>query len=693
MIEREQTTWVNIGSRSNGAYEILTELNQNSRNVFSKQINKDEVYNDPEFLDIFNFSLYYSLVAPKSQLTQICSFKEINQNLKKFISLNKNNTPLFYHSTIYRSLLNFNKLLDDYNSFFKFNENLVSLKELLEFIPELYNKLTLDYKKEVGGLINTCIEQIQLIYSKLNNLNNKCNNLNKNEINFLLNFYNKNSLDKKIEKNGNGHITQIAKKKENINTINNKDILNNDPSSIKNTNILNNINGNGRKYSFITNESDVKNLIHLDDINNARIYNNYILDDNFIVLKAKTKKYSINHFTKESFSVKYLKTSGIKENSIHHILKRVALDYYENKVSKNIDSIKESIDYEELYKIFAHYFRDHRICVIGSSRAGLLYELNNKTPSIDLLLLPDQSKPMEEQIKQLNNNLDGILSLLNRWSKRKDVTHLIKNLDKVKDEHLMNFYCNFNIVNNKLNSELNVNLIFYDEKLKRTSDIIREIFSKNPQLKAMHVFFQEIFISKIKLIKSRRDLSYLMVTFFDSEYNIFNDNLKKRNFYILGFKDCESGSISDMKNVSKYFIRKDLISKNYTYLYPELMQESLKKLNKINLGELMLEFFRYAINFFIYIKNEYSNRINQNFQACKGFDYLKEKYYDKIFSNSQYNLINLNFMHEVLYYHKRDYDNGYCKRVDSLEEIFFKICENTDKITSISQILENINEI
>jgi hypothetical protein len=103
---------------------------------------------------------------------------------------------------------------------------------------------------------------------------------------------------------------------------------------------------------------------------------------------------------------------------------------------------------------------------------------------------------------------------------------------------------------------------------------------------------------------------------------------------------------------------------------------------------------RYFINYFIYIKNDYNRSVNKNFLSCKGFDYLEERFKYYLYGEKVENyILDHEFLKEFYEYPKIKYDNEFCKTIDNLEDIYFKICENAEKISSFDQILENINEI
>jgi hypothetical protein len=709
--ERNFTSEIN----SNPTLGVFSQLNKNPQKIFSDLILQPAIYSDSNFLDIFNFSLYYFLTSPQIQGARL---KEIFENLKKFIYLNNktgdckenNPFPIFYFTTIQKSFTEINERIKS-DCFFISKENLNSLEELIPFMQDLCIKLSQSSSEMTNNEYKSaenCHALIKSIYCRIKSLNEIHNNYNRERINFALAHYKQMDILPGciFKKNNSSNSTTSTRQINSTKNVSSMQITNTDITACKS--------------SFVTNGTDIKNLITNSNNETGNDYttkgnqnSNYlhekhyvsnggkILSDDLIVLKAKTKNYNNNHFTREIFLEKFLRPLNVKESVIHKTLSEVAFNYFQKIKIEKIDPVIDYLNFPYLRKVFSNYFPEHLIFLIGSIRSRLLYDTDQNPATIDLLLLPNIYHPENKTVSsnisdhiKVFKNLNGILKILNKINANKALTHEFLNLDKVQDSQLECFYVNFDMQNkmNKSRPYINTNLIFYDEKVKMSSDISTFVFFKNLKLQALHVFFQEITMNSLKLIKSRRDLSVLIFSYLNKTYKL--DNMpKEKSFRNLSFRDLSDGTLESSKKVAKNFKNSELVEESYVYSYTEFSKQSLNLVNEIELGELILEFFRYVINYFTYLKNQYNIRINKNFPPCKGFDYLKEKFHENIYnSNESYNLINHLFViDEVLSLSKKDYDFVFCKKLNALEEIYFKICENSDKIKSMNQIIANIN--
>lgn len=691
---------------------VLSQLNKNPYKVFTDIQLQKQIYSDQDFKEIFNFSLYFYLTSPEIKYARI---KEIYENLKKFIFLNSNDNsntlPIFYFSTIQKSFVLIGTLLEN-ELFFISKENLNTLEELIPFMQDIctkMNQLSLIMTKTQFESADNCVKHLYSIYIKLKDLNNKYNNYNKEKVNFALAHYRHIELCGEVN---NKNITSSIKTTSIISSIssNTYDLSNNENSSNNKTSSVtyetelkyfgsylndNKIEINNKNISNIKNFSVIKENI----AKSIQVENNKIISDDMIILKAKTKNYNNNHFSKDTFVNKYLKSFNIKYSIIDNTLTSVALNYFNYVKKEKIDPLVDYIDFTNLKAIFSNYFPGHLIYLIGSVRSFLLYDTKDSPAKIDFLLLPNIYSSAESSSKNIRNhigvfkNLNGIMGILKSINANKALTHEFKNLDKVEDIQLENFYLNFDLVNkmNKNRHSINANLIFYDEKLKMSSDITTYVFYNNTKLQALHIFFQEILMNALKLIKTRRDLSVIILSYLNTTYDSKN-SVKQRYFYNLSFKGLKDGTLSSSKKVAKNFKNSELVEESYFYWYREFSEESLNLINKIELGELIMEFLRYAINYFNYLKNQYNVKINKNFQICKGYEYLKDQFHDFIYNpNESYNLINHLFLVDILSLTKKEYDLIFCRKLNALEEIYFKICENSEKITNMNQIIANVN--
>jgi hypothetical protein len=648
--------------------------------ILADFIKTDTELINQELYDYYNFSLYSGLLLENFDSL---NFNDKFQVLKLYISINSSYPSLFFHSTILKHLDLIIKHLDEPEYFFRSKDNLVTLRNLLEFFPILKSIVT---KFTITEEVSECLDAMGYINEKVSEYNDTLNQFNKEEIKFYLKLNSRNKIK---------NVNFIKKINNNIPEL--KDVS----SSPKLTPSISEPVEKPPVLTIIKEQNSIGNIdISHDDVPVRKAsYPKEYSSTKDKSLSAKTKKYNMNHFERESFVDKYLNSLNVKESTIHNMLTKVASSNYENK-RKNYEEIIEYLDFPNFKRIINDKFKNHSVYLIGSCRTGLLMDIKDRRTSVDLLLLPDvyqnpkiNPKWALTEFMKTFNTIEGIMNILHSLNTVKDSPFVFMNLEKVSDSDLQKFFCNFDIMNKKFPDRptLNVNFIIYNEKLKLSSDILAKFFYKNPTLQSLHMFFQEILITKLKLISRRRDLSNMIIAFLDSREKVFAYTPKHKNCFSLSFKEP---AVINTPHIKKAHLAPSNIHA-YNFDFNENIMKDIMNGNKCkNLGELILEFMRYFINYLEYIKNDYNRYNNKNFLSCKGFDILEKQFKHHLYGDkSQFYILDHEFLKEFYNYPKRIYDNDFCKKIDYLEELYFKLCENAEKITNYSQIIDNISEV
>jgi len=257
-------------------------------------------------------------------------------------------------------------------------------------------------------------------------------------------------------------------------------------------------------------------------------------------------------------------------------------------------------------------------------------------------------------------------------------------LDNIEDSQLNEYYLDMILVSKRLEKDYNSILYVFRENLKISNDILKKIF-KIENLRLLHLFMQEILIKEIPICSYRSDVSLLILSFLDHFYNIFEKNKKiEKSAFTLGH---EIANEKDDKFEGDIKIKK-LFLKNEDIFHYELNLTNLEKLNLINPGELILEFLRYILNFITYVKIKFFEKGSSN---SKYLDFFKSMFNYDYLQNEAY-LFNIKFMFEYLQLQQDEFNQKMKIFLESFESIFFKICENSHKITNYIQIISNINK-
>jgi hypothetical protein len=641
----------------------LLPLNVNSQFVLiPKFLRNVNVLSEIEIYDFLNFSIYQEMIKINSN---IISYQEIVEILTMYLRINDfAQPPIFFIRTIYKILHKLSCFIDEIEKNFTFKENLLSLEKLVENFPTLNNIINVNYN-DIDA--KKCLIQMNIISQQIIKINQSLSNLRIDKIDFYLKAY------KRFEKLEN-NIEKIYK--------------------ISNSNQINNVTPNKLNVSEQMNMNNsyiVKNQDKHDTLTNYSNKNMQTNKSQQQTLVAKTKKYNFNHFDRKSFNEKFLSCSFFKESIIHENLKRISIENFEYK-NNEYKSIIDYLDFSRFRKLINECFPFHSIYLIGSCRTGLLTNIQGRKTTIDILLLPDvyernsfeKKLNFQDFIKSLGQ-LEKIINKLKTLNSLQN-TYEFMNLDNIKDEDSKNLVFNFDLKNKK-NFDLpyvNVNFIIYDEKLKISSDLIGKLFYKNDILQSLHMFFQEILISKLKFLNSRRDLSNLIIAFLEKKEKIFEQNQVTKKYYFLKLKDRDS---------SYYKTSSLVLDQNYCYRYDIIDKIKKEFSTSMSLGEMVIEFLRFFLNYVQYIKNDFNKSYSKNFISCKGFEYLDQEY--KEYKDLKYKgyVLDHNCLIDIYNISKVSYDNQFCKQVEYLEEVYFKLIECSHKIVSYKHLIENIKQI
>lgn len=643
-------------------------------------LRKETEFLENELYDFANFSIYQETIKSYSDI--LC-FTDTVEILRMYINVNDfSKPPILFSRTIYKILLKLIFTIQEIENFITSKENLLSLEKLVEIFPMLINIIKIIYDDNASN----CLILMDKIIEKITYINKRISNITIENILYYVNAYKRlqNSENKRENNNKNNiNIYENGKGIEKIKNLNDcKDSENNEKRE----------DSEKREHLSIMNSHQMNNQDSSDTSINKTLLTNKSQHPSLV---TKCKKFNNNHFDRKTFIEKFLSCSSFKESVIHQNTKRLAIENYENK-STEYKTIIDYLDFSELRELINKSFNLHSIYLIGSTRAGLLTNISGRKTTIDMLLLPNvygnstnTSKPVSSHDFLYNlGSLESVLNKLNSLNTSQK-TYEFLNLDSVKDEDLNNLFFNFDLKNKrKLDlPSVNVNFIIYDEKLKMSSDLIGRFFYKNENLQCLHMFFQEILISKLKLLTTRRDLSNLIIAFLSKRENIFHTKQVDKKCYYLKFKDKHS-----------YNFRSSSLGFEQSYCSKYDILEKFKKdpscsFSSMSLGELVIEFLRFLLNYIQYIKNDFNKTSSKNFICCKGFEYLDEEY--KVYKEEkfQYNVLDHTCLMNIYNISKINYDFQFCKQVEVLEEVYFKLIECSDKIFSFNHLLENIKQI
>jgi hypothetical protein len=718
-------------------------------------LENEEVFQGEDFTDVLNFTIFNFISCLENTNSKVI-FIQVFRNLKIYVSINMSNEteepPLFFYTTIYKSLLYMNKLIMDFHKFLKFSNEL-NIIEILEYMPQLFH--TLKFKKSNDILREETINQIKIIYDLFNNLYTSYDVFKKAEIAFYL--YRTNPFMKKAIQND--YNIKIIKKSEEIPKINelvnsennnnninftfaNQKILNSQKSPNLNSNFVidnlmfnskfntninlianpNNLNSSScditdvsvsnqqikNNISILTDcFSEDKDSIKRDEIsikeekenyenefrlvsdknidcdnkieifdnkknmegyykskkNENQIYHNQNIIYQPKKLSSKVKKFTEYHFDKIKFNKKFLTVFDIFEKDIHLMLENVATNlFYEEK--NFCDKEKSNLEFEKLKEEFSKLFNNYTLHLIGSLSCDIYSNLPGRT-SIDFLLLPD-----EKRTETYFPDLSEFLDILSRFNHSNSKYQLCETFSDETQQHHGDYILTNTLYSKNNDKYFNANFFIHKENLKFSNDYFQEIFSICENLKILHVFMQEILIAKIGFCYNRYDITLTILSFLD-----FYSKILRKEIEIPVSLEYLNPENSENKVVEEYFF------------YFEISKEKLLELNKINLGELILEFLRYFLNYMTYVKNKY----NKN--RCKGYEYLDGIFNIEYLNGKTKYLFCHEFVKEFYKLSQEEFINGFMTRFNKLEEIFFIICENSKLIKRYNDITSNIPEI
>ncbi len=592
--------------------------------------------------------------------------------------------------------------------------NLVSEKNIFIDAKKLEKNLLVKNLEDISNLDNRSETDIRAANDKYNinlnitndKMNNNTNtNTNQNEIIFPIS---------KID-----NINQMAKSD---NLISNKNIflINKQQISIdKSNNAMSNqefvksqnLPQNNFDFQNISASRNIEKELSIKKSEINSLNSSTKINSRFIMYQTKLKNFSKVYFKKDDF-IKDIQTTKSKDlYEYYEKLEFLCYNYYINFYESCVKFPK--IDEKNFIKLIKKFFGNCNAKLIGAYAMKYLTNLNQNESIVDCLIMIDKSDNNSRKSDEYANSQ----SFTNfKFSFDKDF--VIQTLDKYEDE---NFLISLNKENIKdfkkynvlpllikskiLESKCSLELLFYNEIYFYSNHMIEKIF--NPQQKdflkdtpgnpnvdwkkivKLHIFFQEILLNNIQVIcLNRFELSLLIISFLDLEYEIFNKEEKG----LLDMKSIYFPDIND-KNPSEedYF----KVKGGDFYLYKIKQKNFLNVIEKIRLGELIDGFFRYVLSYLTFFKNVHYDKGKNNREFVDGFDVLcqffkkdtQKHLYDKNY------ILNHNQMSDkLLNMNQAAFNNRFVKVFKSLANIYFKILENFKSIKDYAEIIFNIEK-
>jgi len=204
----------------------------------------------------------------------------------------------------------------------------------------------------------------------------------------------------------------------------------------------------------------------------------------------------------------------------------------------------------------------------------------------------------------------------------------------------------------------------------------------------LNLFFQEILLKNIKVICfTRFDLSVLILSYLDLEYEIFNKGSKgKLNLD----KICVPDIFMDKPQEENKF---KIIKKNDFYFFKLKSKNFMKVFENLRLGELIDGFFRYILCYLTFFKNAYFEK-GKTRDFVDGYDILCKKFkkeFNPHLHDNKYIFNHLEISRPIFNLNQGDY-NKYVILIKSLSNIYFKILEHDKNFKNYAEIVYNIEK-
>ena len=500
-------------------------------NLFNNYINSNYDDENGELNEYIKAGKYIyddnKIIIPTNNNRYINNIYYRNKNISNFISFDKQNNPLRYHSNYKKKFLynSYNNEIQESNNY-KINNNYnnrnlsKSIKKNEENEAENIMNINDSYKKWTSN------------YLKMSSNQNVLNNKNL--------FSAMNPLNKNIKNR--------IKRMDNDIISNNTDLINN--------NIIN-------KESIIDKNEFMKNIKEIDDLDNIDIIpddfnNNLILKNNNINNISVNKNMNLNKLnTKENNN--YIKNASEKKNINNY--NRVNL---QNKISNNILMKQKNINTEKKGNI--RYSKKLSDNIKKNNLSDNKNIIKEKKDLIDL------GYNNEQKLKNINNyenryNNHNNLLIQNNYKTYIKLEDKNNNFIKLRNS-------NYAMIGKKFSEKLNIS-----PSQKRFSTLTNNKQEENFNLMNDDYDFSDIYKQLINLknanIQLRKNIDFLKKTVHKKDSiikKLYTDNEKLKRFY------------QKMKanNEEKQKINKDLLSKINSYKNEILLLKNKVKYNLEN---------------------------------------------------------------------------------------------------------------
>ena len=355
---------------------------------------------------------------------------------------------------------------------------------------------------------------------------------------------------------------------------------------------------NIQKEFFLLYDCIVKLKEKILQLNNRILFNilkdfpnfqNKIIEKNLFKEEFKNNMNKICTLNKNNFlnEKNILNNLNLKLNfshnqNIHTLFSNYNKTKLEIKKILNLDFFKQKIN---------EFFPGNTIKKLGSYPLGLIPSLNNNNITIDLMIFGDIKnnkiiiKSFEEILKcfSLINEFDFEFSFLN-------TNNIIKNYIQVlfKNKNLKDFS----------NQKLNLRIYCYNQIFWYSSTIIEKLYI-NQNIRAIHIFYNQILIEYLNFLKNNFELIILILNFLTLKYGLIKERKKGKFNYF----NCKIPQINSI-----------LIKNNTILFYPEFDKESILKINNMEIKKIISEFSDFLNDYFSYILK--LNNCNIEYNYC-----------------------------------------------------------------------------
>jgi hypothetical protein len=363
-------------------------------------------------------------------------------------------------------------------------------------------------------------------------------------------------------------------------------------------------------------------------------------ESTFEEIRTRNKRFNEKMILDEDFEHLFIKSNGLSRIDV------------EDKINTLVKMIKIPQPLNEFNQLFNKFFTKHETFTIGSYTYNYLYAgLNDKSKEVDFLILKaDDSVPNCNSKNRINHYIDKFNDQERTPNNTKYNLGLIGELDAKNNQE---FRCR--LIDNSKSENTDLRFILYKPEYKETYNIIKDELNKN-NLLYVNRFLQDLLFKALpQYFKTRYQITMFIISYLDHKYNIFTKSRKSID--------------------NKY--------------YHILNQTTKDKVKDMTPGDMVLDIFRYLLNFMIYIREKVNAKTNT--VVVKGFDKLKA-----IFERNESALFNDAYLFNLTFFFdeyaeaakSKDRKEAYNKMFKSLSMVYFKLWECSDKIESYEKLLE-----